>query len=68
MERITLTAPDGKYYTDGETYGKEIHLAVGLDGSDYCLIDESDLPDAEEYAEATEEDYLNALARLGVER
>ena len=64
MERKILIAPDGKYYTNGETYGKEIHLALGLDGSDYYLIDESEI---ENFEDATVEDYEQALSTLGVE-
>ena len=30
MERITLTADDGMYYTDGIVYGRQIHLAKGM--------------------------------------
>lgn len=64
MDRKILIAPEGKYYTNGGEPGKEIHLEVGLDGSEYYLIDESEVQD---FDEATEEDYLSALARLGVE-
>lgn len=67
MDRVILKAPEGKYYTDGVIYGKELHLAEGVDGSGFYLIDESELPTEEEYAEATDEDYLAALAKLGVE-
>jgi hypothetical protein len=66
MERIVLIAPDGKYYTDGEMYGKELYLAEGVDGSDFYLIDESELPPEEAFSEATEKDYLEALGRFGV--
>ena len=64
MERKILIATEGKYYTNGETYGKEIHLALGLDGSDYYLIDESEI---ENFEDATVEDYEQALSTLGVE-
>lgn len=64
MERKVLIAPDGKYYTNGETYGKEIHLALGLDGEEYYLIDESEI---ENFEDATVEDYEQALYTLGVE-
>ena len=63
MERNILVAPDGQYYTDGETYGAEVYLAEGLDGSNYYLIDKSEVVNFEP---ATKEDYLYALERLGV--
>ena len=63
MDRVVLIAPEGKYYTDGATYGKEVHLAVGLDGSDHYLIDEAEI---DNFVEASEEEYLSALERLGV--
>lgn len=64
MERKKLIAPEGYLYTDGSDPVKEIYLAVGSDGSGYDLISETD---AQDFEEATEEDYLSALARLGVE-
>lgn len=64
MEREILIAPEGKYYTDGTTYGKEIHLALGLDGSNYYLIDESEI---EYFEDAEIEDYEHSLSMLGVE-
>lgn len=67
MERVVLKAPDGKYYTDGVIYGKELYLAEGEDGTNFYLIDETELPPEEAFSEATEEDYTNALAKLGVE-
>ena len=63
MERMILVAPEGKYYTNGETYGTEIYLAEGLDGSDWYLIDASE---TESFEKATSEDYMAALERLGV--
>lgn len=38
MERKILYANKGKVYTNGTTYGTEIALEVGLDGSDYYEI------------------------------
>lgn len=64
MGREILIAPEGKYYTNGTTYGKEIYLAVDLDGSNYFLIDEEEV---RAWEQAQEEDYLNSLAELGVE-
>lgn len=63
MDRTILTAPDGKYYTNGETYGKEIYLSEGLDGADFYLIEETEVQDFED---ATIEDYETALSRMGV--
>ncbi|MBQ7792419.1 MAG: hypothetical protein IJ367_02880 [Clostridia bacterium] len=63
MERTVLTAPEGQYYTDGATYGKEIYLAEDRDASEFYLIDESE---GQAFEDASEEDYKNALERLGV--
>lgn len=38
MERKILYAKKGKILTNGSTYGTEIALEVGLDGSDYYGI------------------------------
>ena len=38
MERKILYANKGKMLTNGITYGTEIALEVGLDGSDYYEI------------------------------
>ena len=38
MERKILYAKKGKILTNGITYGTEIALEVGLDGSDYYEI------------------------------
>ena len=51
-------------YTDGVTYGREIHLAEGRDGSQFYEIPESEMPTFEE---ATIEDYQDALSKLGVD-
>ena len=48
ITRVVLTADDGKVITDGETYGKQIFLAVG--------------ETAEGYYEITEEEYNEILA------
>jgi hypothetical protein len=63
MEREILIAPEGKYYTNGETYGKEIHLAEGLDGSDWYLMEELEV---QLFEDAAGEDYIYALGRFGV--
>lgn len=41
-KRITLRAGAGKVYTDGETYGKIIHLEAGADKSAFKEIDEAE--------------------------
>ena len=66
MERVILKAPEGQVYTDGNTYCKEIYLAEGLNGAEFYLIDESDVPDIDDGELATEEDYIEALGRFGV--
>ena len=66
MERVILKAPECQVYTDGNTYCKEIYLAEGLDGTEFYLVDESEVPEPEESEPATEEDYIEALGRFGV--
>ena len=38
MERVTLEAPIGMLYTNGVVYGSVIHLAEGMDSSEFHLI------------------------------
>ena len=38
MERVILEAPEGMLYTDGAVYGSQIHLAEGMDNSEFRLI------------------------------
>lgn len=64
MERI-LIADEGKFYTDGSTYGTTVILAPDADESIWKQVTADELPKDED--EATEEDYLSALSRLGVE-
>lgn len=61
--RKIIKAPEGKYLTDGEIYGKTIYLAEGIDESTFYEIDESEIANLEE---ADSEDYKTALSRLGV--
>ena len=50
--------------TNGEIYGKEIYLAEGVDKSTFYEIPKSEIPNFEE---ATPEDYMEAMARMGVD-
>lgn len=65
-DRIVLLADEGKFYTDGVSYGYKVILPPDADASKWWQVTEDELPqdDAEM---ATEEDYLTALAKLGVE-
>ena len=59
------------YYTDGTTYGEQIHLAEGMTADGWYQITNEEyeaIVGSEEDDElATEEDYINALERFGVE-
>lgn len=50
--------------TNGEIYGSEIYLAEGVDASSFYEIPESEISNLEE---ATSEDYMEAMARMGVD-
>lgn len=60
-ERI-LTASEGMVYTNGETYGKVIYLGVTDNPANWWEVPEDEMTDEL----ATEEDYLAALDKLGV--
>lgn len=62
MERKILKASEGMVLTNGEIYGSEIYLAEGVDESTFYEILESEIPNFEE---ATPEDYMEAMARMG---
>ena len=66
MSERVLIAAEGMVYTDGEVYGKEIWLGVNDDPSNWHEIPESEIP-SDTDADASEEDYLAALAKLGVQ-
>ena len=59
-----LTAEEGKVYTNGETYGKDICLPDNADLTRWKQIDEEDIQ--LDYP-ATEDDKEAALRRFGVE-
>lgn len=69
MEMINnkLTASEGMTLTDGDAFGKVVHLASGADASGWYEI-----PDAEaeilkrDLEEAQAEDYETALSEMGV--
>ena len=64
MERI-LIADEGMFYTDGNTYGTTVILAPDAEKNVWRQVTAEELPEDE--VQATETDYLAALARLGVE-
>ena len=59
-----LTAEEGKVYTNGETYGKDIFLPDNADLNRWHQINEADIPS---FDQATEADKDAAIARFGVE-
>ena len=59
-----LTAEEGKVYTNGETYGKDIFLPDNADLNRWHQIDEADIQSDQP---ATEDDKDAALRRFGVE-
>lgn len=48
ITQTILTADDGKYLTNGETYGKTVVLPEGADASEWREITEAELPKEEE--------------------
>lgn len=49
LTQIILTAEDGKYLYDGNTYGKTVVLPLGADTALWQEIEEKDLPKEEIY-------------------
>lgn len=47
ITQTIITADDGKYLTDGETYGKTVVLPVGADASVWMEVAEDKLPKEE---------------------
>ena len=73
--RKTLTASDGHILTNGTSFGKIVYLAEGADASEFYEITEEEyeaiiaaqMPDGEPSPDdATEADYIAALAEMGV--
>ena len=50
--RLTIYADEGKVLTNGETYGKIIHLAVGMDASEFYEISEAEYQKMQEEEES----------------
>ncbi len=44
ITQIILTADEGKYLTNGETYGKTVVLPAGADTSAWIEVTEAELP------------------------
>ena len=65
-DRIILNASDGKVFTDGNIYGKQICLEEGMSADGFYEISEEEYEQIVNDADATEEDYLQALKKLGV--
>ncbi|MBQ3000776.1 MAG: hypothetical protein IJD63_03400 [Oscillospiraceae bacterium] len=47
LTQIILTAEDGKYLSNGETYGKTVVLPLDADISIWKEVEEKDLPKEE---------------------
>ena len=47
IKQIILTAEDGKYLTNGETYGKTVVLPESADPSEWREVVEAELPKEE---------------------
>lgn len=68
MQKMTvLFADEGKILTDGEAYGTSFYVN---EGESTAHIKEMALDEVEAFnnSQATEEDYLAALGRLGVSK
>ena len=49
LTQIILTAEEGKYLYNGETYGKTVVLPLNADTTPWQEIEEKDLPKEEDY-------------------
>ena len=65
--RKTIKATDGHILTNGNIYGSVIHLADGMDASEFHEITVQEYNAISVSGEATEEDYQAALGEFGVE-
>lgn len=68
MEIVVLTADEGMVLTDGQVFGKIIHLGSNRSASEFWQITQAEydvIMNAEEEM-ATEEDYRAALSEFGV--
>lgn len=54
VEQRILTADEGMYLTDGETYGKTVVLPADVDHSVWHEVTEDELPKEENPAETEE--------------
>lgn len=45
ITQIILTADEGMYLTNGETYGKTVVLPANADVSAWCEVTEEELPE-----------------------
>lgn len=64
--RKTITASEGHILTNGIVYGYIIHLAEGMDASEFYEIPEEEYALITASEEATAEDYECALGEFGV--
>jgi hypothetical protein len=64
-----LIAKDGFVYSNGKTYSNIIRLGVNDSADNWYEVPEEEVQIVDEQQEntATEEDYQNALAELGVD-
>lgn len=53
VEQRILTADEGKFLTDGETYGKTVVLPADADHTVWREVAETELPKQEEMEEGT---------------
>ncbi len=47
ITQVILTAEEGMYLTNGETYGKTVVLPADADHGQWCEVTEDELPKAE---------------------
>ncbi len=48
IKQVVLTADEGMFLTNGETYGKTVILPEGADPAEWREVTEEDLPKTEE--------------------